>query len=115
MFKKIKKILTVGTVFTAAANLNACAYGPPPDSIRPDKNTDTTTVKTTEYDPSENENPAVYGPPEYFDPSSNQNGDVYGPPEDFGFSEPEEDFDPSLNENRCVYGPPEMMVGSEDE
>ena len=32
------------------------------------------------FDPSQNEQPVVYGPPEIFDPSNNEIEEVYGPP-----------------------------------
>ncbi len=109
MFKKLKKGLLAGTIFSAAANLNACVYGPPPDSsaIVPEKNTITTTQ------PKQTEN-------EEYDPSDNQNADVYGPPEMFN-SEPEEpevteEYDPDDNMNAAVYGPPEMFgIETEEE
>ena len=49
------------------------------------------------FDPDDNDNPHVYGPPPHYDPSDNDNPDVYGPPDD---------FDPSDNETKAVYGPP---------
>ncbi len=109
MFKKLKKGLLAGTIFSAAANLNGCVYGPPPDSsaIVPEKNTITTTQ------PKQTEN-------EEYDPSDNQNADVYGPPEMFN-SEPEEpevteEYDPDDNMNAAVYGPPEMFgIETEEE
>ena len=107
MFKKLKKGLLAGTIFSAAANLNACVYGPPPNSsaIVPEKNTITTTQ------PEQTEE---------FDPSDNQNADVYGPPEMFNTEpdEPEvtEEFDPDDNMNAAVYGPPEMFgIETEEE
>ena len=44
--KMNKKAVVAAAVFSAAMNLSACAYGPP-------------------YDPSDNRNADVYGPPEY--------------------------------------------------
>lgn len=65
---------------------------------------------TAFFNPSINEEPAVYGPPEIYedyDPSFNIEPDVYGPPEMF------EDYNPDDNEEVCVYGPPEMFEESE--
>lgn len=65
---------------------------------------------TAFFNPGDNEEPAVYGPPEIYeeyDPSFNIEPDVYGPPEMF------EDYDPYVNEEVCVYGPPEMFEESE--
>lgn len=42
--KMNKKAVIAATVFSAALNLSACAYGPP-------------------YDPADNRNAGVYGPP----------------------------------------------------
>lgn len=65
---------------------------------------------TAFFNPGDNEEPAVYGPPEIYeeyDPSINIEPDVYGPPEMF------EDYNPNDNEEVCVYGPPEMFEESE--
>ena len=96
MFKKLKKGLLAGTIFSAAANLNACVYGPPPNSsaIVPEKNTITTTQpeQTEEFDPSDNQNAEPDEPEvtEEFDPDDNMNAAVYGPPEIFGIETEEE-------------------------
>ena len=81
------------------SNMHACTYGPPPDSVAPsseikvydtsqnesseittDETTTTTTTTTaskkttteTEFDPNDNLNEDVYGPPEWFDDSSEE-------------------------------------------
>lgn len=84
-----KKAVIAAAVFAAALNLSACAYGPPEDyEDRPQ------TEETSSFDPDENQNAGVYGPPpeeEYedttqteeetsYDPDDNINADVYGPP-----------------------------------
>ena len=110
MFKKLKKGLLAGTIFSTAANMHACVYGPPPSSLNPSSD-------ITTYDDSSSKN----APEDTFEPSDNQNEDVYGPPEYFDPSlsedEPEvdepDDFDPSMNEIPSVYGPPEMLLGDQ--
>ena len=49
-----------------------------------------------------NQNAGVYGPPpsDAYEPDDNVNEDVYGPPEII-----EETFEPSDNVPACVYGP----------
>lgn len=65
----------------------------------------------TDFSPSGNINVCVYDGPEIesYDPANNQNGDVYGPPEWF-----DDDYDPDGNENAAVYGPPEWFTDEED-
>ncbi len=48
--KKLRKAALLTAVFTAAFNLNACAYGPPPG-------------EEEEFDPDVNVSATVYGPP----------------------------------------------------
>ena len=48
--KRFRKIAIAAAAFSTALNLNACAYGPPPD-----------------FDPSANINDDVYGPPSAFE------------------------------------------------
>lgn len=123
MFKKLKKGILAGTIFSTAANMNACVYGPPPESVHSDviktdrvgtqeetskavdDTTTTTTAKETDFDPSENQNEDVYGPPEWFggEPDEPEESD------DTAQSEQRQEFDPSGNENACVYGPPEWF------
>ena len=65
--------------------------------------------------PAEQTPEAIYGPPEdatspAFDPSDNGNEDVYGPPVgEWDTSDGE--FDPSENEMEALYGPPADEVG----
>ena len=50
--------------FTSEENINEDVYGPPlPDSIPPEEEEDKTAT-TEKYNPDENSEPAVYGPPE---------------------------------------------------
>ncbi len=97
-----KIVAGIAATVTLGMNVTGCVYGPP-------------------IDPTRNEVPAVYGPPETFetqdikvpedtsmDPSDNQNADVYGPPEFFN-------TDPSDNLNPTVYGPPKSMETSEED
>lgn len=65
-----KKAMIAAAVFSAALNLSACAYGPP-------------------YDPADNRNVDVYGPPEY-EENTNISHDTY--------SENDNTEDVSLNE-----------------
>ena len=122
MFKKLKKGLLAGTIFSTAANMNACVYGPPPDSTQSsviktdpamsqvetskaaDDTTTTTTAKTDDFDPSENQNEDVYGPPEWFggEPDEPEESD-----DDTAQSGERTDSDSSGNENASVYGQPE--------
>ena len=97
------------------------------------------------FNPTNNMQETVYGPPEIFDPSQNELEDVYGPPfpdpddelndepivdpgelNDEPVSDPDEkkplnndgrkdDFDPKDNEEPLVYGPPEMFDPSQNE
>lgn len=120
MFKKLKKLILGGTIFSTAANMHACVYGPP-ESLGLNQSSD---IKT--YDDSQNEKPSATTTTTRFKPEDNENEDVYGPPEFFGAEpeepddpeEPEEEssapvdsFDPEDNLNVCVYGPPEMFGG----
>ncbi len=92
-----KKAVVAAAVFAAAMNLSACAYGPPPESDFPDHSSDTPAAESNDFDPADNVNYDVYGPPgwewedetteesdigESFDPADNYNEVVYGPPED---------------------------------
>lgn len=83
-----KKAAVAAAVFAVTMNLSACAYGPPKDYEGNDAE-----VSQTEYDPEENQNAGVYGPPEEeyedvsqtetsYEPAENQNATVYGPPID---------------------------------
>ena len=65
-----------------------------------------------EFDPSENEEVDVYGPPpedvddDGFRPDRNEMALVYGPPpDDVG---PSDAYAPHLNEHVVVYGPPDF-------
>lgn len=89
--KTAAKIIA-GVVATTAIclNVNGCVYGPPEPRETTGSDTDATTASETT-----------------FDPDDNQNADVYGPPEDM-------EFDPSENEGRTVYGPPEDMIETEE-
>ena len=54
-----KKAAVAAAVFAVTMNLSACAYGPPPEEHE-DIDAD---ISQTEYDPEENQNATVYGPP----------------------------------------------------
>ena len=104
---KIKRRLTAAAAaFIAAANFNGCAYGPPPESeydyVRPDSG-----ITTGENSGEQTETVSVTD--ESFEPSENYNEDVYGPPVEDIETE-EDEFDPAENENEAVYGPPEDFV-----
>lgn len=58
--KNKKKAALAAALFWAAMNLSACAYGPPPEDNE-ETNAD---VSQTEYDPEENVEAGVYGPPD---------------------------------------------------
>ena len=118
MFKKLKKLILGGTIFSTAANMHACVYGPP-ESLGLNQSSDiktyddsqnerqtTVTTTNTEFRPEDNENEDVYGPPEYFGAEPEEPDD----PEEES-SAPEDSFDPEENLNVCVYGPPEMFGG----
>ncbi|WP_028511096.1 hypothetical protein [Ruminococcus sp. NK3A76] len=146
MFRRFKKGVIAGTIFTAMSNMHACTYGPPPDSVAPsseikvydnsqnesseittDETTTTTTTTTTaakktttetEFDPNDNLNEDVYGPPEWFDDSSEEE------PAETTAAKPkttttakttkDTDYDPDDNFNECVYGPPEWFDDSSE-
>ena len=89
--KTAAKIIA-GVVATTALclNVNGCVYGPPEPRETTGSDTDATTANETT-----------------FDPDDNQNADVYGPPEDMG-------FDPSANDPATVYGPPSDLIDTEE-
>lgn len=112
MFKKLKKGLLAGTIFSAAANMNGCVYGPPPESIEPSSEIQTSKFSTPSesetFNPELNENEEVYGPPEWFEGKREEE-----PEEDTSTAE-ESSFNPDENINACVYGPPEWFEGKGD-
>ncbi len=83
--KTAAKIIA-GVVATTAIclNVNGCVYGPPEPRETTGSDTDATTASETTFDPDDNQNADVYGPPEdmEFEPSSNEQATVYGPPSD---------------------------------
>jgi hypothetical protein len=83
--KTAAKIIA-GVVATTAIclNVNGCVYGPPEPRETTGSDTDATTASETTFDPDDNQNADVYGPPEdmEFEPSSNEPATVYGPPSD---------------------------------
>ena len=85
MFKKLKKGLLAGTIFSTAANMHACVYGPPPSS----------------YDAESNENAVLYGPPEeiqtYDDSDSSKESTTTT-------TKQQDSYDPKDNQNEDVYG-----------
>lgn len=130
MFRRFKKGLAAGTIFTVVSNMHACTYGPPPESMAPSSdikvydtsqndssevNDDTTTTSETTTTTTTTTTTKASDPS--FDPDDNLNVDVYGPPEDFEPKEteatqPNDDYDPDINLNECVYGPPEWFDDS---
>lgn len=112
MFKKLKKGLLAGTIFSTAANMNACVYGPPPNSDLPADQSSviqTTPAEDDSFRPEDNQNVDVYGPPEWFDNSSENADDSSDEEEAPDPDEGGEEFKPEDNMNVCVYGPPEML------
>ena len=100
-------VMTAALNLTACNNRNAAVYGPPEsgkpetdlsteaESVKPEAESGTQTeqrVETeliteteaalTEFDPDDNLNNDVYGPPEDFEMKNNMIPAVYGPPED---------------------------------
>ncbi|MDE6593152.1 MAG: hypothetical protein K2K57_08845 [Oscillospiraceae bacterium] len=63
-----KKAAVAAAVFAAAMNFSACAYGPPPESDFPDHSSgevySTPAAESNDFDPVDNVNYDVYGPPE---------------------------------------------------
>lgn len=108
--KRFKLSGLAAAVFAAAVNLNGCVYGPPPESGAGDGVQTADPAQTTAVS-SEEEQETTSRTLKYqdsYDPADNDNEEVYGPPEYFGYvSEPEEEFDPEKNMIECVYGPPE--------
>lgn len=88
--KPRKAILTAAAVtalFSAGGcDLNEvqCVYGPPPSDTTPFV-ARYETSETAEFEPSDNNNENVYGPPPWFET---------------------EEYDPEYNNEQCVYGPP---------
>ena len=133
MFKRFKKGVLAGTLFTAALNLNACAYGTPTDSSSQSSEVNTANssqVQDSELSSQETTTTAAATTTtaktedSSFDPDDNQNVDVYGPPEDFEPDDPDSssqgddsssDYEPDDNMNECVYGPPEWFDDSSQE
>jgi len=112
----MKKAVTAAKIvasMTAAMAIGLNAAG----CTDPDKKSGNANSKlgylSSRYDPDDNDNPDVYGPPTDFDPSDNDPTCAYGPePYDPSDNEtravygPPSDYDPSDNETRAVYGPP---------
>ena len=95
--KKITAAKIIAGVAATAAlclNVNGCVYGPagmseettesePTAQETTEETTEeTTTEETTFFNPDDNDDPDVYGPPDDFDPADNEVPAVYGPPED---------------------------------
>ncbi len=58
--KMKKKAVIAAAAFAVAMNLSACAYGPPEEDYEDTPQTE----EATSYEPDENQNAGVYGPPE---------------------------------------------------
>ncbi|MBQ8827163.1 MAG: DUF805 domain-containing protein [Oscillospiraceae bacterium] len=108
-------------------NISVAVYGPPQFEDNPPAESEETAISTEEtaeepevlyettiaesavseetlYDPEENINEDVYGPPEYFDPPDDS--------EEIDLPVPEDAFEPFFPEDNapiCVYGPPEFF------
>ncbi len=54
-------------------------------------------------------NSGAYGDEDFFDPGQNMNKEIYGPPEMFDDATDEEYFNPSDNEPATIYGPPNVL------
>ena len=93
--------------------ITGCVYGPPPVDPANSESSSATVeseVSNKGYDPSDNMNEEVYGPPEWFGMSEDEESveeETEAP--DIESSEEEESFNPGDNVIECVYGPPEMM------
>ena len=101
--KKSRKTFITAAVLTAAMNLSACdpnepvqdVYGPPvveAETSASETTADITTV--TEYDPSAETRPALYGPP-------------FAEEETESTVIPETEYRPSADMPSIVYGPPQ--------
>ena len=128
-----KAILTAAAV-TALFSAGGCGnnevqnvYGPPPDDYNYRvESVDVQTAETTEshdtadvFDPADNQNADVYGPPEWFGgaPESEESVETEET-EDTDESRLEPDIDiykPEMNITPCVYGPPEWFATREAE
>ena len=89
---KIKrKVTAVAAAFIAAANFNGCAYGPPPESVYDNVGSDNGIAVSdgSGADISAGEETIASDDAEDFDPENNMNEEVYGPPEDFDMEDGE--------------------------
>lgn len=83
---KIKrKITAAAAAFIAAANFNGCAYGPPPEYVYDNVGSDNGISVSDESGADTSAADDIIGSvdDEDFDPEDNINEEVYGPPEDF--------------------------------
>ena len=113
----LKKGVLAGTIFTAALNFNACAYGPPggmggvympEDATSENTNISETVESTDTLESSEMlEGSETVESPET---ASRESGEKEENSENAERgSAPNAEFDPSQNIQAPVYGPPEMM------
>ncbi|MBR1854465.1 MAG: hypothetical protein IJ794_15220 [Lachnospiraceae bacterium] len=96
--RSLKKGILAGTIFTAALNFNACAYGPPDGGYggvytapeessiaetMPSESLEIEGSSTISSEQEEASEPAEPSRDVEFDPSQNFIAPVYGPPEAF--------------------------------
>lgn len=118
--KRFKKKVIFSAAASAALTVSmsgcitGCVYGPPPvDPANSESSSAAVESDTSDnrYDPSDNMNEDVYGPPEWFGVSdgepSDEEEDIDAP--EIESSDEEISFDPEDNSMACVYGPPEMF------
>lgn len=90
--KKSKKTIAIATAFAMAIGATGCV---PPNDDKPGNLIDKVIDK---FDPSDDDVPVVYGPPEdFYDPSDDDVQCEYGV---------EPDYDPYYDDVEDVYGPP---------
>lgn len=95
----LKKGVLAGTIFTAALNFNACAYGPPGGMYMPEDTTSEHTNLSEEVESSEMTSA---------DSGEKEENEESGESIESSFLQ-DSDFDPSRNFEATVYGPPEVF------
>jgi len=76
--KKTKKAALIAATFAVALNINGCVYGPPQEVTNTDSGDDIEVVETVK---PEDEADVVFT--EVYNPAEQGEVCVYGPPEDF--------------------------------
>jgi hypothetical protein len=82
--KAKRRITAAAAAFVAAVNFNGCAYGPPPESIYDNINSDNGISVSDDSGIETMTGEDALDSSDDFDPENNINEEVYGPPEDFG-------------------------------